>query len=323
MDNETILFDRIEMIKTLADLYDLEKTSYISFSGEKDSCVLSKLIDLALPDNKIPRVYKNTGIEIPQMVKFVRSLQQQDERIIILPPKKIKHTLDIVGYPFKSKQHSHNVAVYQRNKEKCELYKKLIEDNPGLLENYEFIRSLPKGVKTFVKYYYNIRENADKQIVYKYNDCPKVLKYQFSPEFTIKISDECCKNFKKNSFYEYEESSQRVNCFTGQRKAEGGYRSNLKCITAARNGKHFNILAPVTDDWIEWFINKYEIKLCELYLPPFNFKRTGCMGCPYNIELNHELQTLKNHAKETYYQCYALWKPVYDEYLKINYRLKE
>lgn len=323
MDNETVLFDRIELVKTLAGLYDLEATTYISFSGGKDSCVLSKLIDLALPDNKIPRVYKNTGIEFPQMVKFVRSLQEHDDRIIILPPKKpIKRTLDIVGYPFKAKQHSHNVAIYQRHKEKCELYKKLIEENPRLLEDYDFIRDLPKGVKTFVKYYYDIRENANTTTLYTYNDCPKILKYQFTPDFNIRISDECCKEFKKTSFYEYEESSQRPNCFTGQRKAEGGNRANLKCISNARNGKHFNILAPVTDDWIEWFIKKYEIPLCELYLPPFNFERTGCMGCPFNLKLSHELQMLKEHAEETFNQCYILWKPVYDEYLKLSYRLK-
>lgn len=169
MDNETILFDRIEMIKVLSALYDLDNHSYIAFSGGKDSCVLSKLIDLALPNNKIPRVYKNTGIEYPQMVNFVKESSKLDNRIIIIPPKKhIKNTLDIVGYPFKSKMHSNTISIYQNNIEKCERYKNLIDNNLNLLKDYEFIHNLPKGVKTFVKYYYGVRERE----LYHYEDCP-------------------------------------------------------------------------------------------------------------------------------------------------------
>ena len=40
---------------------NLENNAYISFSGGKDSTILHYLIDLALPNNKIPRVFINTG----------------------------------------------------------------------------------------------------------------------------------------------------------------------------------------------------------------------------------------------------------------------
>ena len=53
-DFELTLFDRIEVIKTLNKKVDLEKNAYISFSGGKDSTILHYLIDMALPDNKIP-----------------------------------------------------------------------------------------------------------------------------------------------------------------------------------------------------------------------------------------------------------------------------
>lgn len=136
------------------------------------------------------------------------------------------------------------------------------------------------------------------------------------------MSDKCCAEFKKTSFYEYEDSTKRGNCFTGQRRAEGGNRGNLKCISVAQHGNHFNILAPITDDWIDWFISKYEIQLCELYLPPFNFKRTGCMGCPFNRYLQNELEVLEKYSKATFVQCLNLWEPVYKEYKRINYRIK-
>lgn len=77
------------------------KNSYISFSGGKDSTVLSYLIDEALPNNKIPRVYADTGIELNSVRKFVYDLKENDERIeIIKPVKNIRETLEEYGYPF-------------------------------------------------------------------------------------------------------------------------------------------------------------------------------------------------------------------------------
>ena len=70
-ENEFLLADRIQKIKSINELYDLENNAYISFSGGKDSTVLSHLIDEALPNNNIPRVYLNTGIEYKSIVQFV------------------------------------------------------------------------------------------------------------------------------------------------------------------------------------------------------------------------------------------------------------
>ena len=66
-----LVMDRVQKIKQIINKYG-EENFYISFSGGRDSCVLSKLIDEALPENKIPRVYFNTGIEYAMMVDFVR-----------------------------------------------------------------------------------------------------------------------------------------------------------------------------------------------------------------------------------------------------------
>ena len=62
-ENEFMLQDRISKIKSINEQYDLENNAYISFSGGKDSTILHYLLDLALPGNKIPRLFLNTGIE--------------------------------------------------------------------------------------------------------------------------------------------------------------------------------------------------------------------------------------------------------------------
>lgn len=70
-ENEFLLQDRITKIKSINELYNLNENAYVSFSGGKDSTVLHFLLDEALPGNKIPRVYLNTGIEYKKVVAFV------------------------------------------------------------------------------------------------------------------------------------------------------------------------------------------------------------------------------------------------------------
>ena len=69
MDNEFILssIEEINYIKKYG-----EDNFFISYSGGKDSNVLSALVDLALPCNQIPRVYADTGIELTSVRNFVR-----------------------------------------------------------------------------------------------------------------------------------------------------------------------------------------------------------------------------------------------------------
>lgn len=170
-DFDFILQDRIEVIKLTNQRYDLENNSYISFSGGKDSTVLSKLIDVALPNNNIPRVFIDTGIEFEYIREFVNKLAETDKRFVIVKPSKpIKHVLEKYGYPFKSKQHSHNVNIYQNNKEITDSIIKEINNNKRLLNEYEYIKSLPKGVKTNVKYIYGVRERE--RTLYLYQGLP-------------------------------------------------------------------------------------------------------------------------------------------------------
>lgn len=70
-EEEFLLQDRIQKIQSMNAKYDLLNNAYISFSGGRDSTVLHYLIDEALPNNQIPRVYINTGIEYKSISSFV------------------------------------------------------------------------------------------------------------------------------------------------------------------------------------------------------------------------------------------------------------
>lgn len=107
------------------------------------------------------------------------------------------------------------------------------------------------------------------------------------------------------------------------RAEEGGNRSNLGCITQGQNGKHFNILIPITEEWEQEFIKRNNIELCELYYEPYNFDRTGCSFCPYSKDLQEQLDRMKQLDKSTYNQAQIIWKHVYEEYRRIGYRLRK
>lgn len=115
MDEEFILTDRLDVIKKTIEKYG-EENFYISFSGGKDSTILHYIIDMAIPNNRIPRVFINTGIEYIDMVKHVKELAKSDDRIIIFNSNvNITQMLRKYGYPFKSKEHANKVAIYQNS----------------------------------------------------------------------------------------------------------------------------------------------------------------------------------------------------------------
>lgn len=246
MDNELLLYDRTEVIKNTITKYG-EENFYISFSGGKDSTIVHHLIDEALPNNQIPRVFINTGIEYLDIVKYVKDLAKNDDRFVVYNSGvNIPNMLKKYGYPFKSKEHSHKVAIYQNS-----------------------------GVGQTVKAYLDgVRPNGTKSFC----KCPKALEYQFTNENNLKISDKCCYKLKKEVIHKYEKESARIISIIGLRSSEGGTRIQHKgCVVFDKdnNLKKFKPINPCSDEWCDWYVKTRNIELCRLYYPPFNFKRTG------------------------------------------------
>lgn len=290
-DFELTLFDRIEVIKTINKKDDLENNAYISFSGGKDSTILHYLIDIAIPNNRIPRVFINTGIEYNYIVDFVKELAAKDDRFIILKPtQSIKPMLEKYGYPFKSKEHSYYLSVYQH----CGLESKTVD------------RYLHPSEKR------------------KKYGCPTSLKYQFKKDFNLKISNLCCYKLKKDPIKKWQKENNKTITLTGMRKDEGGTRANIQgCIITDKQNNiiKFHPLLVVDEDFENWFIEKNNIKLCKLYYEPFNFKRTGCKGCPFALDLQEQLTIMETYLPNERKQCEIIWKPVYEEYRRLGYRL--
>lgn len=290
-ENEFLLQDRIAKIKSINEQYDLEHNAYISFSGGKDSTVLHYLIDEALPGNKIPRVFINTGIEYKEIMKFVKEMAEKDDRFIIWTVgKDIKKTLEKVGLPFKSKEHSHKLHLWQNGS-----------------------RSIS------VKKYFRQAEGG-------FNSCPKSLMYQIKDDFKLKVSAFCCNEFKKKPIADYQKQSGRYITITGMMKEEGGQRTSLRCIvTDSKSGivKKFHPMSVLTKAFEDWYITKKSIEL---------FLKVKTIGTPFatrsceiirRIVEFTQLDTLQTLLPSERKNCEYLWKPVYDEYRRIGYRLRK
>ena len=180
----------------------------ISFSVGKDSTALHHLLDIAIPNNKIKRVYANTGMDYKAITEFVKELAKNDDRFVILKPRtNIKKMLEKDGYPFKSKHHSEMAAIYQR-------------DNESM---------------SAIKY-------RDGEYNFNSNKCPKLIKYQFENGYDkLKISDKCCFNVKEKPLREYESENNMKVCIVGIMREEGGRRESTKCFVKYPKGMyHFH-----------------------------------------------------------------------------------
>lgn len=334
MDNELLLIDRIGVIRSAVGKYG-EENFYLSFSGGKDSTVLHYLLDEALPGNRIPRVFIDTGIEYLAIRKFVMGLAEKDDRFAVIKPTvPIKKMLDEEGYPFKSKEFSRRVYDYKSLAETVDRFKDMPTDEMKefMQSHREFERSLlGKGI--FLIYYlHDLRAKRDKDgYLIGYEEatkfaCPKKLRFIFDKGYGLKINSQCCQRLKKDPVHRWQKENGRTIAMTGMRREEGGQRANIKgCILTDKNGNvtKFHPLLVVSDEWEEWYIKERGIELCELYREPFNFKRTGCKGCPFALDLQEQLTIMQEYLPGERAQCEAIWKPVYDEYRRLGYRLNK
>ena len=289
---DAMLQDRIMKIQVMDSQHNLSGKAYLSYSGGKDSNVVHYLLDMALPGNQIPRVYLDTGIEYKSVREFVLGQAEKDHRFkLVRPSKNIKDMLEKYGYPFKSKEHSNKLHIYQ---------------NSGMTKTVE--KYLSEGVYS----------------------CPDKLRYQFTPEFKLKVHDMCCRQLKKQPAHTWETENGKSIIITGMRKSEGGQRASGKQCSVFRSRddgqdrtgtlKKFHPVYYVPNDFMDMFVSRFGVKLPDLYYAPYNFTRTGCKGCPFNTKLGKDLETLEKFFPAERKQCEIVWGPVYDEYRRLHYR---
>lgn len=82
---------------------------YVSFSGGKDSTVLLDIARKMYPE--IEAVFVNTGLEYPEIQKFVRTF---DNVRMVYPKHTFREVISEYGYPIIGKETAHNLSYAQK-----------------------------------------------------------------------------------------------------------------------------------------------------------------------------------------------------------------
>ena len=97
---------------------------YVSFSGGKDSTVLKHIVDNTPGVYDVPAVFVNTGLEYPEIQKFVKDVKAgrwdcfNSNVEILRPEMRFDEVINTYGYPVVSKEVSKYVKEARRQSQK-------------------------------------------------------------------------------------------------------------------------------------------------------------------------------------------------------------
>lgn len=277
--------------------YETNGKCYVSFSGGKDSTILLALIKLCeevytIPQNAIPAVFSNTGIELGVTINFVDWVKENyySNVQIIRPIKPFDWVMKNEGKPIKSKMKSKDLEQWHYGKRSDALKMLMLQ---GAVKTGKFSHKHVIG---------------DKDL------------HMLHDDFDIVPSNKCCDWMKKKPFEKYAKESDMKGCYQGIRVAEEGARDSAaktrlmhggKLCTWVKNGVIQK--APIidwTDDDVEQFIREYNVPLSDAYTK-YGFRRTGCMACPYGKQVDKDLDYLYHHEPNRYKAAMYWLKDVY------------
>lgn len=269
---------------------------YVSFSGGKDSTVLLALIKLCsdictLPPEGIEAIFCNTGIEMGVTVDFVKWCKDNwyPNIKIIRPEKTFDAVLKERGKPLVSKIKSEFINRYHRN--------------PTEATMNNLIYGKTRNGK-----------RASRIVL------PDKFMHMVHPDFDIKASKMCCDFLKKKPFEKYVKENNMKGGILGLRIEEGGARE-LNAMSRIKNGGKICTLVkkgiiqkyPIID-WskkdVDDFIEKYNVPLSEAYTK-YGFTRTGCMACPFALDVDKNLEYLFKYEPARYKAAMHWLKDVY------------
>lgn len=295
---------------------------YVSFSGGKDSTVLKHIVDSMYSD--VPSLFVNTGLEYPEIQKFVRDIKAgkydcfNSDIEIIRPEKRFDEVLKDYGYPVISKPIANTIRLAKPNSTRMEkLEGTSMDPNTGELSQYN------------------------------------IPQWKFMLDAPFKISEQCCDITKKKPSALYEKRTGRkpmlamMACESVQRRRAW---EKTGCNAFDKGRPQSQPLAFWTEQDILHYIKKYNVPYCSVYgeividdkseealdgqinlidyldcyeeedkLKTTGCTRTGCIFCMFGCHLEkgkNRFQRLKETHPRQYEYCIGggemvegKWKP--------------
>lgn len=279
---------------------------YVSFSGGKDSTVLKHIVDNTPGVYDVPAVFVNTGLEYPEIQKFVKDVKAgrwdcfNPNVEIVRPEMRFDDVLKVHGYPVISKRVSAYVNTAKRHPD---------SKRAKWIRGEEWTKFVTGG------------------------------KYTYLIDSPFPISDQCCNVMKKKPAKQYAKETGRKP-MTGQMACESLSRENI-WMQYGCNG--FDMAEPISNPMAFWteqdvlhYIKKFNVPYCSVYgdihvkppegteegqmnaidflgcyepedtLETTGCSRTGCIFCMFGCHLEKEpnrFQRLKETHPRQYEYC--------------------
>lgn len=243
---------------------------YISYSGGKDSTVLSHIAKTMYPN--ILHIFANTTNEYPETLAHIRWEREENHtNIITVIPKDLhgdvwnfKKVVERYGYPIFSKRVSNAIRTYQ--------HALTVKTKQNSLDYID---------RNFRKYS-------------QYKDFP--------------ISDKCCDKLKKEPLRRKAKELGLKCAILGILACESYQREKdwleYGCnVFHERKDNQSRPLSFWTDKDILEYIERYNVKISKLY--DFGYTRNGCMFCGYGVHLEPEGNNRFQRLRETHPVQYA------------------
>lgn len=268
----------------------LQGKVYIAFSGGKDSTVLLHLVRSVYPD--IPAVFSDTGLEYPEIRKFVKTF---DNVTVIRPEMSFKKVIETYGYPVISKK----VA-------------RQIRDLKNPTENNKATRKL-----------YLTGEKRDGTFSKNFK-LPQ--KWKFLIDAPFKISEQCCNIMKKKPFQKYKKETGR-HPYIGVMASDSEQRRASYMKTGCNSFSN-KIQSKPLAFWlrkdIDEYLEKFNLPYCNIY--DKGVDHTGCIFCMFGVHLDKEpnrFQMLaRTHPKLHKYCIEKLEIGKVLDYINVPYKFK-
>lgn len=255
----------------------------ISVSGGSDSDCIVHLVCTYFPEylDKCHFVFVNTGLEYAATKRHLTDLEQRYSiQIQSIRGESVVSVIRKYGVPILNKLKSHVLNQYMR-------------DVPSA-KKYIFMDGYKVKRLQFTK---NQRILAD-----------------YLKDNKIWVSEKCCDLSKKKPLYKYINiNGIDLNC-TGERDAEGGQRamSHKSCFEEGNHGiDKYMPLWWWSDDVKATFKQTEGIRFSDCY-EVYGMKRTGCCGCPFNLNIADDLQAMFEYEPQLFKACMKVFGQSYE-----------
>lgn len=264
----------------------------ISVSGGSDSDCIVHLVCTYFPEflDKCMFVFVNTGLEYDATKRHLCDLEKRyGITIDRIRGQSVVSVVRKYGFPILSKYKANMIQRYTDGQ--AHAYGYIFGDKVRKLHTMMFTDNQKKLTKYI----------ADNQ---------------------IKVSSKCCTYSKKKPLHDYQRANDIDMTVTGERRDEGGQRaiSQSSCYSERKSDiPKYMPLFWWSNETKQIFKVTEGIRYSDCY-EIYGMKRTGCCGCPFNLNIADDLQAMFEYEPRLFKACMNVFGQAYELTDRFNCR---